>query len=67
MQLPALLRIVPQDCAKICGYLDRSLMLVTALSPVIARASSISHYAMNNDLTLKAAALTRSFVTERSI
>ena len=41
-------------------------MLVTALSPVIGydKASKIAHYAMNNDLTLKAAALKFGFVTE---
>jgi fumarate hydratase, class II len=51
---------------KINEYVDRSLMLVTALSPVIGydRASKIAHYAMDNDLTLKAAALKLGFVTE---
>jgi fumarate hydratase class II len=51
---------------KIKEYVDRSLMLVTALSPVIGydKASEIAHYAMDNDLTLKAAALTLGFVTE---
>jgi fumarate hydratase class II len=41
-------------------------MLVTALSPVIGydKASKIAHYAMDNDLTLKAAALMLGFVTE---
>ena len=41
-------------------------MLVTALSPVIGydKASKIAHYAMDNDLTLKAAALKLGFVTE---
>ncbi len=45
---------------------DRSLMLVTALAPVIGydKASEIAHYAMNHDLTLKAAALKLGFVTE---
>jgi len=44
---------------KIKEYVDRSLMLVTALSPVIGydKASHIAHYAMDNDLTLKEAAL----------
>ena len=39
---------------KIKEYVDRSLMLVTALSPVIGydKASKIAHYAMDNDLTL---------------
>ena len=51
---------------KIKEYVDRSLMLVTALSPVIGydKASKIAHYALDNDLTLKAAALQLGFVTE---
>src|SRR3981189_805670 len=51
---------------KIKEYVDRSLMLVTALAPVIGydKASKIAHYAMDNDLTLKAAALELGFVTE---
>jgi fumarate hydratase class II len=44
---------------KIKEYLDRSLMLVTALAPVIGydKVSKIAHHAMDNDLTLKDAAL----------
>jgi fumarate hydratase class II len=51
---------------KINEYVERSLMLVTALSPVIGydKASKIAHYANDNDLTLKAAALKLGFVTE---
>ena len=51
---------------KIKEYVDQSLMLVTALSPVIGydKASKIAHYAMDNDLTLKAAALKLGFVSE---
>jgi fumarate hydratase class II len=51
---------------KIKEYVDRSLMLVTALSPVIGydKASKIAHYALDNDLTLKQAALKLRFVTE---
>jgi fumarate hydratase class II len=51
---------------KIQEYVDRSLMLVTALSPVIGydKSSKIAHYAMDHDLTLKAAALKLGFVTE---
>jgi fumarate hydratase, class II len=51
---------------KIREYVDRSLMLVTALAPVIGydKASKIAHHAMDNDLTLKAAALQLGFVTE---
>jgi fumarate hydratase, class II len=51
---------------KINEYVDRSLMLVTALSPVIGydKASRIAHYAMDNGLTLKEAALKLGYVTE---
>ncbi|KJC55693.1 fumarate hydratase [Bradyrhizobium sp. LTSPM299] len=51
---------------KINSYVERSLMLVTALSPVIGydKASKMAHYAMDNDVTLKAAALKLGFVTE---
>ena len=51
---------------KIKENVDRSLMLVTALSPVIGydKASKIAHYAMDNDLTLRTAALKLGFVTE---
>jgi fumarate hydratase class II len=51
---------------KIKEYVDRSLMLVTALSPVIGydKASKIAHYALDSDLSLKQAALKLGFVTE---
>jgi len=51
---------------KIAEYVDRSLMLVTALSPVIGydKASKIAHYALDNDLTLKEAALKLGLVNE---
>jgi fumarate hydratase, class II len=51
---------------KIKEYVDRSLMLVTALSPVMGydKASKIAHYAPDNDLTLKQSALKLGFVTE---
>ncbi len=51
---------------KIAEYVDRSLMLVTALAPVIGydKASKIAHHAMDHDLTLKAAALQLGYVTE---
>jgi fumarate hydratase, class II len=44
---------------------ERSLMLVTALSPVIGydKASQVAHYAMEHDVTLKEAALKLGFVT----
>jgi fumarate hydratase class II len=51
---------------RIKEYVDRSLMLVTALAPVIGydKASKIAHHAMDHDLTLKGAALELGFVTE---
>jgi fumarate hydratase class II len=51
---------------KINEYVERSLMLVTALSPVIGydQASKIAHYALDNDLTLKEAALKLGSVSE---
>ena len=51
---------------KIAEYVERSLMLVTALSPIVGydKASEIAHYALDNDLTLKAAALKLGYVTE---
>ncbi|MGA8649693.1 MAG: class II fumarate hydratase [Xanthobacteraceae bacterium] len=51
---------------KIQEYVERSLMLVTALAPVIGydKASQIAHYAMDHDLTLKEAALKLGFVAE---
>ena len=51
---------------KIEEYVERSLMLVTALSPVIGydKASKIAHYALDNDLSLKEAALKLGYVTE---
>jgi fumarate hydratase class II len=44
---------------KLTEYVDRSLMLVTALSPVIGydKAAAISYYAIDHDLSLKQAAL----------
>jgi fumarate hydratase class II len=47
------------NLAQIKNFVDRSLMLVTALSPVIGydKASQTAHYALDHDLTLKEAAL----------
>ncbi len=51
---------------KIKEDMERSLMLVTALVPVIGydKASEIAHHAKDHDLTLKAAALKLGYVTE---
>jgi fumarate hydratase class II len=50
---------------QIASFVERSLMLVTALSPVIGydKASQVAHYALDHDLTLKDAALQLGFVT----
>jgi fumarate hydratase class II len=54
------------NLGKIKEYVERSLMLVTALAPVIGydKASQIAHHALHHDTTLKAAALDLGFVTE---
>jgi len=51
---------------KIAEYVHRSLMLVTALAPVIGydKASAIAHHAMDHDLTLKEAALQLGYIDE---
>ena len=51
---------------KIREYVDNSLMLVTALTPIIGydKSALIAHHAMDLNLTLKAAALELGFVTE---
>jgi len=51
---------------KIAEYVERSLMLVTALAPVIGydKAAQIAHHAMEHDQTLKEAALELGLVDE---
>ena len=53
---------------KIGEYVNRSLMLVTALAPVIGydKASKIAHHASEHDLTLKQAALALGVVDEQT-
>jgi fumarate hydratase, class II len=50
----------------IAAHVERSLMLVTALTPAIGydKASEIAHLAMTHDLTLKEAALRLGYVGE---
>ncbi len=52
---------------RIAKYVEESVMLVTALSPVIGydKASAIAHYAMDHDLTLKQAAVQSGDVSEQ--
>jgi fumarate hydratase, class II len=50
---------IEPNLKQIRAFVERSLMLVTALSPVIGydKASQVAHYALDHDLTLKQAAL----------
>jgi fumarate hydratase, class II len=52
--------------AKLKDNIDRSVMMVTALSPVIGydKAAEISYYAIDHDLTLKQAALAKGVSEE---
>ncbi|HKM49830.1 MAG TPA: class II fumarate hydratase [Candidatus Bathyarchaeia archaeon] len=47
-------------------FLEQTLMLVTALSPIIGydKASKVAHYALDNDLTLKQAVLKLGYISE---
>jgi fumarate hydratase class II len=51
---------------KIAHYVENSLMLVTALAPVIGydKAAKLAHHAAEHDLTLKAASLELGFISE---
>ena len=53
---------------KIASYVEHSLMLVTALSPVIGydKASQIAHYALDHDLSLKEAALKLKYISSEA-
>jgi fumarate hydratase class II len=52
------------DQNKIRKYVEESLMLVTALSPIIGydKASKIAHHALDNNISLKEAALKLGYV-----
>jgi fumarate hydratase class II len=52
--------------AKLKENIDNSVMMVTALSPVIGydKAAAISYYAIDHDLTLKQAALAKGVSEE---
>ncbi|MDD1721326.1 MAG: class II fumarate hydratase [Euryarchaeota archaeon] len=54
------------DKKQIDNFLAQSLMLVTALSPIIGydNASQVAHYALDNDLTLKEAVLELEYMSE---
>ncbi len=50
---------------QINAFVERSLMLVTALSPLIGydKAAQVAHYALKQDLTLKEAALKLGYIS----
>ena len=54
------------NTAKLKENIDRSVMMVTALSPVIGydKAAAISYYAIDQNLTLKQAALAKGVSEE---
>lgn len=60
-----LIRGTKPNLKRIKKDLENSLMLVTALSPAIGydKASEIAHFALDHDLSLKAAALQLKYVT----
>jgi fumarate hydratase class II len=51
---------------RINDFLEQSLMLVTALNPIIGyeKASKVAQYALDNDLTLKEAVLELKYISE---
>jgi len=51
--------------ARIAYYVERSLMLATALTPEIGydKAAQVAHYALHHDLTLRDAAVQLGFLT----
>jgi fumarate hydratase class II len=51
---------------QINAFLEQSLMLVTAMTPIIGydKASKVAHYALDNDLTLKKAVLELKYISE---
>jgi fumarate hydratase class II len=53
------------DLKRIKMFVERSLMLVTALSPVIGydKASHVAHHALDNDLDLRDAALKLGYIS----
>jgi fumarate hydratase class II len=61
-----LLKGVRPNNKKIAYYLENSLMLVTVLSPIIGydKASMLSHYAYDNDCSLKEANDTLKFLSD---
>ena len=57
---------IEPNLRNIQSHVERSLMLVTALAPVIGydKASEIAHHALEHDLTLKEAAMALSAISE---
>ncbi|GGJ63788.1 hypothetical protein [Streptomyces brasiliensis] len=63
--LPGCVEGAQLNRAQIDSYVDRSLMLVPALSPVIGydKASAIAHKAHDEDTTLREAALASGYIS----
>ena len=61
-----LVKDIMPNMKQINTYLEQSLMLVTALSPIIGydKSAEVAHYALENDLTLKEAALELEYISE---
>lgn len=57
---------IEPNLRNIQSHVERSLMLVTALAPVIGydKASEIAHHALEHNLTLKEAAMALSAISE---
>jgi len=57
---------IEPNSKQIVNFLERSLMQVTALSPIIGydKASNVAHYALDNDITLKQAAVKLGYISE---
>jgi fumarate hydratase class II len=60
-----LVRGLKVDEARVKSYVERSLMLVTALSPVIGydKCAKLAHKALDEDMTLRQACLSIGFLT----
>jgi len=62
-----LVKDMEPDRRTIAAHMERSLMTVTALSPVIGyeKASSLAHYALEHDLSLREAAQALKLIDEK--
>jgi fumarate hydratase class II len=63
----SLIKGLKPNTKKISEYVNKSLMLVTALSPAIGydKSAELAHYALEHDVTLKEACLKLKFLSEK--